>query len=173
MKFIQCNHAEHAPAILAIFNDAIENTTALYDYKPRLLESMDAWFKVKTANNLPVIGAVDEQGNLLGFASYGSFRPWPANKYTIEHSVYINQHHRGNGLGRILLEKLILAATEQNYHTMIGAIDLNNAGSIILHEKLGFTHSGTIKHAAFKFGNWLDMGFYQLILDTPFEPVDG
>ena len=173
MKFIQCTHEEHASAILDIFNDAIENTTALYDYKPRLLASMDNWFKVKNANNLPVIGAVDDTGNLLGFASYGSFRPWPANKYTIEHSVYINQNFRGKGLGRILLEKLIVAATEQNYHTMIGAIDLNNEGSIILHEKLGFTHSGTIKHAAFKFGNWLDMGFYQIILPTPTQPVDG
>ncbi|GLS92400.1 N-acetyltransferase [Psychromonas marina] len=173
MQFIQCTHEQHASAILDIFNDAIMNSTALYDYQPRKIESMVEWFKVKQKNNFPVIGAVDEDGHLLGFASYGAFRPHPAYKYTVEHSVYINQLYRGRGLGRILLEKLIIAATEQQYHTMIGAIDIQNQGSIILHERLGFSHSGTIKHAAFKFGHWLDLGFYQLILPTPLNPVDG
>lgn len=173
MQFIECNHAEHADAILAIFNDAIMNSTALYDYQPRKLESMIEWFDIKKSNKFPVIGAIDEEGNLLGFASYASFRPHPAYKYTVEHSVYINQHYRGNGLGRTLLEKLIVIAQEQQYHTMIGAIDMQNKGSIHLHERLGFTHSGTIEHAAFKFGNWLDLGFYQLLLPTPLKPVDG
>lgn len=172
MQFIQCTYEAHASAILDIFNDAIMNTTALYEYQPRDLDSMIKWFQVKQENNFPVIGALDEHGNLLGFASYGQFRPYPANKYTVEHSVYINLPYRGRGLGRILLEQLITLASEQQYHTMIGAIDLENQSSIRLHESLGFSHSGTIRHAAFKFGNWLDLGFYQLLLDTPLNPVD-
>jgi L-amino acid N-acyltransferase YncA len=56
---------------------------------------------------------------------------------------------------------------------MVGAIDAANAGSIALHEKLGFTPAGTVRQAGFKFGRWLDVAFYQLILDTPAQPVDG
>jgi L-amino acid N-acyltransferase len=71
------------------------------------------------------------------------------------------------------MRQLIEAAREQQYHVMIGGIDISNAASIALHEKLGFTHAGTIRQAGFKFGKWLDLGFYQLILDTPQHPVDG
>ena len=56
---------------------------------------------------------------------------------------------------------------------MVGGIDMANQGSIALHEKLGFTHAGTISQAGFKFGRWLDLGFYQLVLETPQHPVDG
>lgn len=64
----------YAPQILEIFNDAILNSTALYDYEPRTLENMNAWFKTKDAGNYPVIGLVDENDQLLGFGSYGTFR---------------------------------------------------------------------------------------------------
>lgn len=173
MQFIPCTHAAHAEQILAIFNEAIANSTALYDYKPRTIESMVGWFKTKEANRFPVIGAADDAGQLLGFASYGTFRAWPAYKYSVEHAVYIHKDHRGRGLGRALLQRLIATATEQQYHVMIGGIDATNAGSIKLHEQLGFTHSGTIQHAGFKFGRWLDLAFYQLLLETPAAPVDG
>ena len=173
MQFIKCTYLAHADAILDIFNEAIVNSTALYDYQPRPLESMISWFKTKEIGNFPVIGAIDLSNKLLGFASYGTFRNWPAYKYSIEHSVYIHPDHRRNGIGLALMQQLILTATEQQYHTMIGGIDMTNTSSIALHQKLGFTHTGTIKHAGFKFGRWLDLGFYQLLLETPFEPVDG
>jgi len=173
MKFIDCTLEAHADAILDIFNDAIVNSTALYDYKPRSRESMDGWFKTKQAHGFPVIGAVDEQGTLLGFASYGTFRAWPAYKYSVEHSVYVHKDHRGKGLGLALMEQLIVAARRQQLHVMVGGIDIANEGSIALHLKLGFVHSGTIKQAGFKFGRWLDLGFYQLVLETPEYPVDG
>jgi L-amino acid N-acyltransferase len=169
---VNCTYQEHAEAILAIFNETILNSTALYDYKPRSIENMIHWFKVKQENQFPVVGLVDNQNNLLGFASYGTFRAWPAYKYSVEHSIYIHKDYRGKGLGRTLLEKLIMLATEQNYHVMVGGIDMTNLGSIALHEKLGFVHSGTIRQAGFKFGSWLDLGFFQLILPTPHNPVD-
>jgi phosphinothricin acetyltransferase len=134
---------------------------------------MDAWFKAKQANRFPVIGMVDEHDHLLGFASYGSFRAWPAYKYSVEHSVYVHKDHRGRGLGRLLMERLIGAARQQQMHVMVGGIDIANRASISMHEKLGFVHSGTIRQAGFKFGRWLDLGFYQLVLDTPEQPVDG
>lgn len=159
--------------MLDIFNDAIVNSTALYDYKARPLESMVGWFKAKETGRYPVIGAVGDSGDLLGFASYGTFRAWPAYKYSIEHSVYVHKAHRGKGIGLALMRQLIAAAKEQQYHCMVGGIDIANAGSIAMHEKLGFKHAGTIEHAGFKFGRWLDLGFWQLLLETPADPNDG
>ena len=159
--------------MLDIFNDAIINSTALYDYKARAPESMVGWFRAKETGRYPVIGAVGNGGDLLGFASYGTFRAWPAYKYSIEHSVYVHKAHRGKGIGLALMRQLIVAAKEQQYHCMIGGIDIANAGSIAMHEKLGFKHAGTVKHAGFKFGRWLDLGFWQLLLETPADPNDG
>lgn len=172
MSFVTCTLESHGAAILEILNDAIANSTALYDYKARTPESMVGWFKAKEQGRYPVIGAVDDAGCLLGFASYGSFRAWPAYKYSVEHSVYIHKDHRGKGLGRTLMLRLIAAARAQDYHVMVGGLDATNVASIALHEKLGFVHAGTIRQAGFKFGRWLDLAFYQLILDTPVAPVD-
>ncbi len=173
MPFVACTFEAHADAILQIFNEAIVNSTALYDYQPRPAESMVDWFQVKRAGNFPVIGVTDSAGVLQGFGSYGSFRARPAYKYSVEHSIYIHKDHRGKGLGRALLQQLVAAAIEQQYHVIVGGIDMSNAASIALHEKLGFVHAGTIRQAGFKFGRWLDLGFYQLTLTTPVHPVDG
>jgi L-amino acid N-acyltransferase len=172
-RFIQCSHDEHASAILAILNDAIVNSTALYDYQPRTAANMRSWFDIKTANQFPVIGAVSEDGELMGFASYGTFRAFPAFKYSVEHSLYVHKDHRGKGLGRALLSEIIEVAKQRQIHLLIGAIDAENAVSIALHESMGFVHSGTIRQAGFKFGRWLDLAFYQITLETPLAPVDG
>ena len=109
----------------------------------------------------------------MGFASYGLFRERPAYKYTVEHSVYVDVRFRGQGVGRALLSAAIAEAGRQNYHVMVGGIDASNGVSIKLHESLGFTHCGTVRQSGFKFGRWLDLAFYQLILRTPATPVDG
>jgi len=171
MQLITCNERQHACAILDIFNDAILTSTALYDYKPRHIDSMAPWFATKLTHDFPVIGLEDEQGTLLGFASYGTFRAWPAYKYSVEHSIYIHQDHRGHGLGTVLLNALIDAAREREVHALIGAIDANNRSSIALHEKNGFRHTGTMPQLAWKFDRWLDLAFYQLLLPTPLTPV--
>src|SRR4249920_394353 len=155
MTIIQCDHQRHAQQILSILNEAIVNSTALYDYKPRTAEMLQAWFEAKVKGNFPVIGMQGDDGELMGFASFGSFRAWPAYKYSVEHSVYVDARFRRRGVGRRLLEEVIEAATAQQYHVMIGAIDVSNANSIALHEQLGFVHAGTIRHAGFKFGRWL------------------
>lgn len=173
MSFITCTEERHASAILAILNDAIVTSTALYDYQPRTLDNMVTWFATKRANNFPVIGVEDANGKLLGFASYGTFRAFPAYKYTVEHSIYVEKDSRGLGLGRKLLEEIVRQAQANGLHTVVGAIDASNNTSIALHERLGFEHSGTVKHAGFKFGRWLDVAFYQRTFDTPTDPVDG
>jgi len=173
VEFVNCTEKAHAEAILAIFNEVIAHSTALYDYQPRSLESMSGWFSARQASNFPVIGAISRSGELLGFASYGTFRAWPAYKYSVEHSVYIHRDHRGKGLAQALMRQLIEQAVAQQYHVMIGGIDETNSASVALHQKLGFSHAGTIRQAGFKFGRWLDLAFYQRILQTPHAPVDG
>jgi phosphinothricin acetyltransferase len=168
-----CSEDAHSEEILDIFNEAIANSNALYEYHPRTPEFMRGWFAEKHSKNFPVLGAFDECGVLMGFASYGRFRPQPAFKYTVEHSIYIHHAHRGKGIGRVLLDALIEHAHAQEYHCMVGCIDAANSASIMLHEQMGFTYAGTIQQAGFKFGEWLDLAFYQLLLNTPDAPVDG
>jgi len=170
---VHCTHERHAPAILAIFNEAIVNSTALYDYQPRPLESMKAWFDAKQQGNFPVIGLEDSQGQLLAFGSYGTFRAWPAYKYTAEHSVYVHHDHRGRGLGLEVMRALIESARQRDLHALVGGIDATNTASIALHQRLGFQHVGTLPQVGFKLGRWLDLALYQLLLETPREPVDG
>ena len=172
-RVVECTFERHAASILDIFNDAILTSTALYDYKPRSTENMVAWFQAKAEGGFPVIGIEAEAGTLMAFGSYGRFRAWPAYKYSVEHSVYVHKAYRGEGLGRVVLEQLIAAAQKNDLHTIIGAIDATNTASIALHERLGFMHVGTLPQVGFKFGNWLDLVFYQLLLSTPRDPVDG
>ncbi len=172
LRLIDCAADAHAEPILAILNEVIATSTALFDYEPRSLEQVRRWFADKVAR-FPVIGAVDEAGALLGFASYGPFRGWPAYKYTVEHSVYVARPHRGRGVGKELLRAVIDRAQHAQYHVLVAGIDGDNAASIALHRKLGFAHAGTIRQAGFKFGRWLDLAFYQRVLPTPERPIDG
>ena len=170
MEIINCQFALHGQAILDIFNEAIATSTALYDYEPRDLATIQAWFETKAERNYPVIGIEDESGRLIGFASYGTFRHYDAYQYTVEHSIYVETKYRARGVGKKLLQELIAIAKRQNYHTLIGCIDAENAVSIKLHESLGFHHCGTIRQVGFKFDRWLDLELYQLILPTPVAP---
>src|ERR1043165_881064 len=115
MNIIRCDNS-YSGQILAIFNDAILNSTALYDYKTRTPEMMATWFATKEKGNYPVIGVVDQTERLLGFGSYGGFRAWPGYKYTVEHSIYVEASSRGRGIGKLLLQEIIANARAQNYH---------------------------------------------------------
>lgn len=172
IRLIDCD-ARHAPSIRGIFNEAIETSTALYEYAPRSAEVVERWIATRLAESRPIVGAEDGDGRLLGFASYGPFRPFPAYKYTVEHSVYVAADSRGRGVGRLLLSSLIERATSQGIRVMIGGIDASNAASISLHRSLGFTHAGTIREAGWKFGRWLDLEFWQRVLPGPASPTDG
>ncbi|GMB08235.1 GNAT family N-acetyltransferase [Thermolongibacillus altinsuensis] len=157
--------------ILEIYNDAIINTTAVYDYKPYTMEYIKSWYKQKIEGGYPVL-VFEENNKVIGFATFGPFRTRPAYKYTIEHSVYVHKDYRKKGIGTKLLKKLIRIANEQEYATLVAGIDSANEESIKLHERLGFTYSGTIKKAGFKFGKWLDLVFYQLDLNGPEKPTE-
>lgn len=172
MKLAECTF-EHAPEILEILNEAIVNSTAIYDYQPRTMANMETWFEAKQRGSFPVIGVFEDDGKLAGFASYGSFRAFPAYKYSVEHSIYVRKDKRGQGLGKLLLTEIIKLAQRQDYHTLIGVIDATNETSIRLHQQAGFAECASIKQAGYKFGRWLDVVYYQLILPTPAVPKEG
>lgn len=159
------------PGILTIFNDAILNTTAIYEYKTYTITDIQNWFSEKQAKSYPVL--VYETGNTIaGFASYGQFRVRAGYKYAAEHSVYVHQDFRKKGIARLLLLELFRIAEANNIHTLIAGIDAENVVSISFHKQLGFEQCGYIKEAAYKFGRWLDLVFMQLILKTPQHPTE-
>lgn len=154
---------EDLAAILAIYNDAVINTTAVYDYAPRSMEAELAWFAAKRDAKLPVLAAVDA-GTVVGFASYGPFRPWPAYLHTVENSVYVAPQRRGAGIGTALLGPLIERARSAGFHTIVAGIDASNAASLRLHEKFGFAQAGHFREVGWKFDRWLDLVFLQKML---------
>ncbi|TRZ37043.1 N-acetyltransferase [Niallia circulans] len=156
--------------ILSIYNDAILNTTAVYTYKPDTLENRQLWYEQKLKDGYPVI-VFELDNKAVGFASFGPFRAWPAYKYSIEHSIYVDGNYRRKGIAAALLKELIAIASEREYATLIGGIDASNEKSIALHKKFGFVHSGTIEKAGYKFDRWLDLAFYQLQLPGPANPL--
>lgn len=164
MSFINCQFEQHGTIVLEIFNEVIENSTALYETKPRTIEQMQTWFSDKQQQNYPILGYENEQGELLGFISYGRYRPQPATHKTVEHSLYVHPKSRGQKVGQKLLEKYIQHITDEGYHTTIAAIDSENIPCIKLHQKFGFICNGKMKEVARKFDRWLDLEYYQLIL---------
>jgi len=150
-------------AILAIINEAILNSTALYDYHPRSLEQQLAIFEDKISKNFPVIVA-EMNNEVVGFGYYSEFRFKEAYKFTVEHSLYTDKNYIRKGIGKLLLTELIERAKKQNLHTMIGVIDSKNTNSIDFHMKFGFEEVGFIKESGFKFDRWLHSVFMQKML---------
>jgi len=159
------------PGILEIYNHVIANTTAVYHYKPHTLEMRKKWFDEKEKSGAPVLIAELKNG-VAGFATYGPFRVWPAYKYSIEHSVHVHPDFRSQGIGGMLLKRLIEIAKQNEVHTLIAGIDANNSTSIHLHKKFGFQEAAHFKQVGYKFGKWLDLKFMQLILETPANPKE-
>ena len=149
--------------ILDIYNDAILNTTAVYDYEPHTLEMRRQWFETKQQQGFPVFVA-EENNEVLGFSSIGPFRAWTGYKYSVENSIYVKDGQRGKGIGKLLMQPLIEAAKEMKLHTIIAGIDADNKLSIDFHKQFGFEEAGHLKQIGWKFDRWLDLVFMQLIL---------
>ena len=148
------------PEILAIYNEVIRNTTAVYSDKEVTLEDREKWFDAKGAQGFPVLVATDSSG-VVGFGTFGEFRAWPCYRASVEHSVHVRADCRRRGVGRALVEALIDAAAAMQKHVMIAGIDAENVNSISLHESLGFEVVGHFREVGRKFGRWLDLKFMQ------------
>ena len=144
------------PAILDITNEAILNTTAIWDLRPITLDARAAWFQERRAAGFPVLVAEDN-GAVIAFASYGAFHAKAGYRQTAEHSIYVSPSAQGKGLGRVLLTALLARAEDQGMHVMVGLIEAGNLRSIALHKQAGFREAGVLREVGRKFGRWLDL----------------
>ena len=151
------------PGIIAIYNEVIRNSTAVYSEVEFTTQQGDAWFEAKASRGLPLIVARDASG-IIGFGSFGDFRAWPCYQFSVEHSVHVRADRRGTGVGRAVLSELIRRASGMGKHVMIAGVDADNSTSIKLHERLGFAIVGKFHEVGFKFGRWLDLVFLELRL---------
>ena len=156
-------------AILAIYNEVIATSTAVYTLEPSTIEDRRMWFSSRCASGFPVLVATNSVSNeILGFASFGDWRgAWPGYRYTVEHTVHVRHDVRGQGVGSTLVEALFPRALALSKHVMIGGIDAANEASIRFHERLGFQRVGYFREVGHKFGRWLDLVFMQRFLDAP------
>ncbi|MDY7563178.1 N-acetyltransferase family protein [Pseudomonas sp. 10B1] len=152
--------------ILDIYNDAVLNTTAIWNEQAIDLANRKAWFDARRVQGYPILVIVDAQNEVLGYASFGDWRPFDGFRHTVEHSVYVRADQRGSGLGPQLMHALIERARRCDKHIMVAAIESGNAASVALHERLGFSITGQMAQVGTKFGRWLDLTFMQLNL-TP------
>ena len=157
-----------AGSIMSIYNDAVINTTAIWNDITVDAPNRVNWMAERQKLGYPVLVAVDAQNNVLGYASFGDWRAFDGYKYTIEHSVYVHKDARGSGIGKQLMQVLILRAKSLGKHVMVAAIEAGNEASIELHKKIGFIEVGMMPEVGVKFGRWLDLAFLQLKLsDAP------
>lgn len=162
-----------AEGIMAIYNDAVAHTTAIWN--ERLVDAANraAWIADRQSRGHPVLVMVDDAGEVIGYASFGDWRAFDGYRHTVEHSVYVRADRRGGGGGEALMIALIERARAIGKHVMVAGIEAGNAGSIRLHEKLGFVSVGLLPQVGMKFGRWLDLAFLQLRLDDRATPGEG
>jgi phosphinothricin acetyltransferase len=154
-------------AILAIYNEVIATSTAVYALAATSLDERTAWFEARERAGFPVLVAVRDN-NVAGFASFAEFRgAWPGYRYSVEHSVHVRADCRGQGIGPALVAALFPYATAMGKHVMIGGIDAANAASLRMHAALGFEQVAHFREVGHKFGRWLDLVFMQRFLDAP------
>ncbi len=156
--------------ILAIYNDAVQHTTAIWNDTPVDRANRAAWLAARTAAGYPVLVATAADGAVLGYASFGDWRAFDGYRHTVEHSVYVHRDARGRGTGHALLAALTGRARALGKHVMVAAIDADNLASLALHRRLGFAETGRMPQVGCKFGRWLDLVWLQLQLDPRATP---
>jgi L-amino acid N-acyltransferase len=146
--------------VLAIYNEVIAFSTAVFSEQAVTLEDRERWLAGRHEQGYPVLVASDSSG-VVGFGSFGDFRTWPGYRYTVEHSVHVRADRRGEGIGTALVHALIERAAALGKHVMIAGVEAENAASIRLHEHLGFSVATRLSEVAWKFDRWLDLVFME------------
>ena len=162
--------AKDVPAILALYNHAVRETTAAWTGREETLNDRLTWFEARKSQGLPVIVAVDAVDEVAGFASYGAFRAKEGYRFTAEHTVYVDPSRHRQGIGRILMIRLMEIAEQNGIHVLVGGVDGANTASIGLHEALGFEVTGRLPQTGTKFGRWLDLVFLTKVLQEADAP---
>lgn len=155
--------------ILELNNLLIPVDTTAWTERLETIDERRAWFAHKREEGWPVLVA-DLDGRVVGFCTYGEFREnrrWEGYRFTAELTIHVAPGHQGAGIGRALMSALVDRARADGLHTLIAAVDGDNAGSIEFHEHLGFVQSARMPQVGFKFGRWLDLVLLQRVVDEP------
>ena len=150
------------PAITEIYNYEVLNGWATFDIEPKTLEDRRHWFR-ETQHPHCVVVAVDA-GDVAGWGCLRPFRAKAAYRFTAEDSVYIDQDHRGRGIGKLILARLIDQGRQNGFHSIMAGISQDNPASDRLHQSFGFEFVGNEREIGYKFERWLDVSWYQLML---------
>lgn len=151
-------------ALLDIINYEAEHSSATFLLRKRTLEERTEWFHEHGSKTRPLIVA-EEDGQTVGYASLSQYRENDAYAATAELSIYIHHDCRGQGIGEALMKEILrIAKVESGIHAVISVITAGNEASVRLHKKYGFTYCGTLKETGEKFGRWLDVDFYELLV---------
>lgn len=159
---IRSVHIDDASALLDIYNYYVLNTTVNFDIDPLSLETFTDKIN-HIVSEYPYI-VYEENNEILGFAYGSRFRPRPAYNYTAESTVYVKHTAHGKQIGSKLYAELIRLLKETDLHTVLGVLTVPNDASINLHEKFGFEQVAHLKEVGLKFGEWQNIGIWQLKL---------
>ena len=163
MQIVRANE-EMIPAIAEIYNHAVATTTALWSEEEVSVENRMSWFHERIAGDFPVFAAQLPDGTVVGYASYGPFRPFPGYRHTVENSVYVREGFHGRGIGKALMTALVEHASERGLWAMVAAIESTNETSIALHQGVGFEVVAQMPAVGEKWGRPLDLTLMQLNL---------
>ena len=152
---------DDAAAICAIQNSVIAKSNAIFEESPRTLEQVEVWLTERLDGGWPVMLAKSEDGEVLGYGTFTHFRARDGYRYTVEHSVHVDDKYRGQGIGSMLLDALIDKARREGFRVMVGAIDGGNETSLMFHSKHGFAEVGRLPGVATKGGEDLDLVLMQ------------
>ena len=152
-----------AAAVMAIYNPVVLSSTATFDLTPRTLAEQEAWLADRTGARIAIV-AVDDDGDIAGFAALSPYRDRPAYSTPVEDSVYVDPDHQGRGVGRLLLQGLVDAARAHGFHAVMARIVSDHEASIALHSACGFEIIGHEREVGRKFGRWLDVTLMERLL---------
>jgi len=144
------------PAITRIYAHAVRHGTASFEFEPPDENEMTRRMRALLDGGYPYLVAEDG-GAVLGYAYAGPYRTRPAYRYTVENSIYVAPEAQRRGIGRLLLDRLIVECEARNYRLMIAVIgDSAQTPSIELHQAAGFKMVGAFEAVGYKFERWLD-----------------
>jgi L-amino acid N-acyltransferase YncA len=148
--------AADIPDITRIYADAVEHGTATFEIEPPDEAEMSRRQQTLLARSHPYLVA-ERAGLVAGYAYAGPYRERRAYDWCVEDSIYIAPKYQRQGLGALLLSRLIVETEALGFRQMVAVIgDSTHAGSIAVHARAGFVHIGTLRSVGFKHGRWLD-----------------
>lgn len=153
-----------AAAIAAIYAHHVAHGTASYDTEPRSVDTTAALIADHCARGWPFLVARSKDGGVLGYAYASQFRPRAAYAWACEDSIYVGAASQRRGVGRVLLEALLIAAEAAGFRTMVAVIGGAEPASVALHAACGFTHAGRLAGMGWKHDRWLDTVYMQRAL---------